>query len=282
MSADAGLGIIIAGAVGAFGQGAGMRPQRSIGKIIAQITVEEKHHDEIEITDHPVEQGAAITDHAFKKPAEVVIRCAWSNSPGAPRSLLGGISGALTNALTGQVTNLITGAAAKQIGGSALGNLAVANLGQLISSPLVSFGAQINSGTGRGTTRVQDVYQSLLDLQTSVVPVDVYTGKRRYTNMLLKSITVETDKTTENSLVCLIALRQIIIVQTSVIAVTAAPVDQAQPQQTAAPLDAGTKQPSPVQPDDNGQLARSIGDLGGQLGSSEVTTVNTPGFTFDD
>lgn len=53
---------------------------RSIAGFVADVTVEEQHLDELVITEHPVQQGAAITDHAFKKPASVVIRCGWSNS----------------------------------------------------------------------------------------------------------------------------------------------------------------------------------------------------------
>lgn len=46
----------------------------------ASVTIEEDHDDELIITQHPVEFGAIISDHAYKKPAEVRIRCAWNNS----------------------------------------------------------------------------------------------------------------------------------------------------------------------------------------------------------
>lgn len=55
-------------------------PARSIGSVAIQCTLEETHFDEIQITDHPVEMGAMISDHAFKKPAEVIIRAGWSNA----------------------------------------------------------------------------------------------------------------------------------------------------------------------------------------------------------
>lgn len=51
---------------------------RTIGPISADVTVEEEHHDELFITLHPVEQGAAISDHAFKMPARVRIKAGWS------------------------------------------------------------------------------------------------------------------------------------------------------------------------------------------------------------
>lgn len=53
---------------------------RSIGGITADVTVEEVHTDTTEITRHPVEQGAAITDHAYDQPQELTITAAWSNS----------------------------------------------------------------------------------------------------------------------------------------------------------------------------------------------------------
>jgi hypothetical protein len=37
------------------------------------VVVSEKHSDTLEITEHPVETGAAISDHAYKRPSEVVM-----------------------------------------------------------------------------------------------------------------------------------------------------------------------------------------------------------------
>ncbi|GFM38004.1 phage baseplate protein [Desulfovibrio psychrotolerans] len=51
-----------------------LRPTRSIGGLYPDVVVEESHEDALQVTEHPVEQGAAISDHAFKKPATVVIR----------------------------------------------------------------------------------------------------------------------------------------------------------------------------------------------------------------
>jgi hypothetical protein len=52
--------------------------------IIADVTVEEDMRDELQITDHPVEGTGSgttfISDHAFKRPVEVVIRMGFTNS----------------------------------------------------------------------------------------------------------------------------------------------------------------------------------------------------------
>lgn len=53
---------------------------RSIGGIIPDVVIEETHRDSLIITQHPVEKGAAITDHAFLRPAEVEMRCGFSNA----------------------------------------------------------------------------------------------------------------------------------------------------------------------------------------------------------
>lgn len=39
---------------------------RRIGVLIPSVVVSEKHTDTLEITEHPVEVGAAVADHAYK------------------------------------------------------------------------------------------------------------------------------------------------------------------------------------------------------------------------
>ena len=53
---------------------------KTIGPVRVGCTIEEAHQDELQITEHPVEKGAQINDHAFKLQPEVTIQCGWSNS----------------------------------------------------------------------------------------------------------------------------------------------------------------------------------------------------------
>ncbi len=177
-----------------------IKPKRSIGSIVAQVTIEETHHDDLEITDHPVEQGAIISDHAYKRPAEVTIRCAWSSSPSAG-SLVDGIAGAAKSTVSG-VQSLVT---------------------------------------GNSASSVRDVYAKLLKLQTDRIPFDVFTGKRAYNNMLVKSLTVVTDKEHEQSLLVVATLRQVIIVQTQTLSVAAPAANQADPAATQPQVNSGAK-----------------------------------------
>lgn len=53
-------------------------PQRSLAGIIADAVVEEHHVDDSVITQHPVEEGATIADHAYDKPRELTVTYAWA------------------------------------------------------------------------------------------------------------------------------------------------------------------------------------------------------------
>lgn len=56
--------------------------QRQIGTLFPDVTVREVMRDELVITDHPVERGAAISDHAFARPCEIEMQVGWSDSTG--------------------------------------------------------------------------------------------------------------------------------------------------------------------------------------------------------
>ena len=169
---------------------------RSIAGIIPDVTVREEGRDELEITRHPVETGAAITDHAFKQPASLSLELGWSNS---------NLSAALAQ-------GLLSG-----------------------TIPDLSLGNQ----------RVRQIYEQLLAIQASRVPFQVVTGKRLYQNMLLESLAISTDASTENALMVSATCREIIIVSTQ--AATIPPMSQqAMPVSTAGAVDMGTKQPVAV------------------------------------
>lgn len=198
------------------------KPERSFGNFESgtfkgYITMEEQHQDEVEITDHPIEQGAAITDHAFKRPAELTLKISWSNSP-SDSGLLGGIQGLL-----------------------ATGSIFVSNL------------------LGTSSDQVGEIYQKLLKVQAAREPVGVFTGKRQYDNMLIKSLIVTTDLKTENVLAVTVGLRQIIRVTTSIITIQRVPAaNQQNPASTQAPVNAGAKQLVPTANVDTDMFGRVL------------------------
>lgn len=161
----------------------------------AQVTVKEMHTDELVITEHPVEQGASVTDHAFKKQAELMLVLAWSNS---------GVQSAL-QAVQG-VAGLIAGSQTDDF------------------------------------SYMKTVYNKLLILQESRIPINVSTGKRSYKNMLIRSMTVPTETETEHSLFVTMILKEIIIVNTLAV-ISTSPDVMANPQSNAPIASVGSRAP---------------------------------------
>jgi hypothetical protein len=205
------LGLAVAGINLGF-QSLIVKPKRSMGPFDDYVTIEELHTDAMEITDHPIEQGALISDHAYMRPPELVIKAGWSNSK------------TTTNPLTS-----IVGDAISQVTSGAPGLLVGAVRG--ITQPLVDgVNGLLNTsglvkqsiGLGQGTNQINATYGKLRALQEGREPFDVFTGKRVYANMLIKSLITTTDKNTENILNITITLRAVTLVGTRLL--TAAPV----------------------------------------------------------
>ncbi|WP_347004161.1 phage baseplate protein [Enterobacter roggenkampii] len=174
---------------------------RKIGLIIPSVVVSEKHSDTLEITEHPVEIGAAVADHAYKRPSEVVMEVGFAG------------------------------------GGSLLDFVDTSSIGLSLGlSP-------------------QETYQELLDLQSSRIPFDVVTGKRLYSNMLIRALEVNTEKATENVLSAVLTLREVLITQTQQITV-ANKSDMKDGASTSAVANSGTKTTKPP----NNSLLKTVAD----------------------
>jgi hypothetical protein len=145
-------------------------PQRAIGSFHATITIEEVATDDLEITQHPVQQGASITDHAYMKPASVSIKFLFSSW----------------------------------------------------NAPLA------------------ETYKKLLELQSSREPFDVITGKRKYKNMLFKSMSQTNDALTENMLSISATLQEVFITTIEAVSVPSR-AKQAKPGKTGKTGKAGEK-----------------------------------------
>ncbi|MCO8066094.1 hypothetical protein NI459_00280 [Acinetobacter schindleri] len=178
---------------------------RTIMGLFADVTIEEKHKDEMKITEHPTEVGAPINDHAYKEAPEVSMKVGWSESAG--------------------------------------------KLNGLVGDSFLS-----------GNTSLNIVYQTLILLQETAVPLVVSTGKRLYTNMLIKSLGCTTDLQTENVLMIDLTFKKINLVQTSETEVLVE--NQANPAETSGVSDGGTVQPKQASTSVLGQLT-GVADTGG-------------------
>jgi hypothetical protein len=81
------------------------------------------------------------------------------------------------------------------------------------------FTVEIRGGFSNSTAQsegyVQAAYQTLLAMQSSMIPLDISTGKRQYTSMLIKSIAVRTDEESENVLNFVAFAQQLVTTSTS-------------------------------------------------------------------
>lgn len=188
--------------------------------IVPDATIEEVHSDEMEITDHPVEQGTVISDHAFNRPSELIITAGWSDSPNN--------SGRLTQ-LVGAAANS-SSAVQAVIGAAQLANA----VGNVVS---------VLNGNACGSPSAA-AYALLLDMQTNRTLFKIFTGKRVYRNMLIKSLATTTDAKTENSMIIRIGCRQILMAQTQTVTVPDSSVMK-NPEQNGMVINKGTVTPLP-------------------------------------
>lgn len=144
--------------------------QGSQGALVPDCAVEETSRDDLQITEHPVEYGSVIADHAFKKPREITLRWSWSNS-------------------------------------------------------------------GRAEDAAQAIFAALTQMQAAREPLTIYTGKGIYTSMLIASLGVTTNSSSEYALQATMVCREVIIVSTLSVQVSQA--DMAEPQTTGGVANQG-------------------------------------------
>ncbi len=194
----------------------------SIGGIQVDTTMEEHYEDTLEITEHPVEAGANISDHSYKRPMELVLRCGWSDSSAS--GLLGLASGALS-----------------AISPAASGVLSIASGINSLLNPGAGGSGSFTGGAMLASDYVAGVYSQLLQLQESRKPFIANSGLRIYSSMLLRTLSVTRNQKTQYVLNVEARLKQIIIVstQSSTLPSQAA---QAFPAGTADTASAGSQQ----------------------------------------
>lgn len=61
-----------------------IKPKRSIGGIEINVIISENANDSLEITQQPVQQGAMISDHAFKKPVTLSMQVSFRDNALSP------------------------------------------------------------------------------------------------------------------------------------------------------------------------------------------------------
>ncbi|MBN3848620.1 hypothetical protein G3N58_17585 [Paraburkholderia sp. Ac-20342] len=188
-----------------------------LSQFYSQVTIEEVHSDEMEITDHPVEQGSTISDHAFARPSEVVVTIAWSDSSSDSTGPLNQVLGVAANA--SPLLQKVIGAA-ELVGGLS----AAISPGPAVSA--IGYGVLLKAYNDRRL-------------------YDLYTGKHVYKNMLIKSLATSTDAKSAHNLIVRVTFRQILMAQTQTVTVPDSS-NMTSPEKNAASTNYGVKFPLPT------------------------------------
>lgn len=195
----------------------------SIGGIQVDTTIEEFYEDALEVTEHPVQRGAQIADHSFKRPMELVLSCGWSNSSSS--GFLGSFGQAALSAVSPALSGLV---------GTAAG---ISNL----FNPTAGTTGSFSGGAMAASDYVAGIYSQLLQMQEARQPVAVVSGLRSYNQMLISSLRVRRDERTRFALLVHAFLREVILVNTQATTL-AAQTNQANPASTADLVNAGPQQ----------------------------------------
>jgi hypothetical protein len=151
----------------------------NIGGYFFDAFLREEHTTTLKITEHPVQTGANIVDHAYMEPARLVMDI--------------GMSDAMESLVTDQFSG--------------------------------------------GYTKSVQAYQTLLELQKTRLPLQVFTRLNLYQNMVIESLNSQEDFKTLYGLRCTVTLREIMVVEVTTTTVSAR-------EQTSGTTSTGTVQPT--------------------------------------
>lgn len=131
-----------------------------IGSLILDCVLSESHKSEVEVTSHNVEEGADITDHARPKPREVTLTGIVSETP-----------------------------------------INIVQQRRIVESKGQRFETVTSTASPRGSTQyVEAALAKLENLYAKPQLVDLITSIRKYSNMMLTSLSIPRDPKTGDAL----------------------------------------------------------------------------------
>lgn len=152
-------------------------------------TISENLSSNLEVTEHPVEEGPNISDNVVSKPKELTIEGIVSESPLTLKAALAGNAAGATSLIGG-------------IGGTIATGVTASLAGKLLN---------------KSQKKAQDYLNVLLGIQEGKMLLTVITGLKVYNNMVLTNLTVPRDVTTGKMFKFIATLKEMIIVHSETI-----------------------------------------------------------------
>ncbi len=137
-----------------------------------------------EYTDMPLESGVNVSDHAITKPITLNMSVIISNTPLRVKELP-------TNLAVGLVGSMFD---------NTIANIALSEAVIKIKQDLINQNELLRSKLG---------LEKIEEIMTKCVPLQIYTAKRDYQNMVLTSVSLNDDVTTANALILSLSFKEI-------------------------------------------------------------------------
>jgi hypothetical protein len=117
----------------------------------------------------------------------------------------------------------------------------------------LTYGWSPTGDKGRASNFLNDMYAAILKAKDDRLLLEVNTTRRVYQNMLVQSVTLTTDRYTENALLCRIVCREVLIARTKDVPIAVAPQNLGNPQSGLPTVPAGVINPQTTSKDGVGQ-----------------------------
>jgi hypothetical protein len=151
-----------------------------------------EHNRTLRMTEHPIQTGANVVDHAFMLPAQITLEI--------------GMSDVMASIIPGQFKAPSLGTQASSLG---LGALNILTGGQAAKYAQLATG--LLSAVFPQPSKSVNAYQVLKQLQGLRIPLSVTTRLDTYENMLIEQLAAPDDVRTAYGLRAIVRMRQIIV-----------------------------------------------------------------------
>lgn len=175
----------------------------SLSAFVLDATVREDFIGETELTVHPVENGADITDHVILKPKQLTIEGIVTATPFSVGGQIQGITSTIGAKVGEGLGNALRGGLGKAVGGVA-GGIAGGLAGKTVAGLL---------GVD-GDRSLNDVVNELVALRDSKQAVTIQTGLTQYRGYILTRFKIDRDTTTGGSIRVSLGFQELLLART--------------------------------------------------------------------
>lgn len=180
-----------------------------VGAITFDLILSEKHALEAEVTSHPIETGAVISDHVRNLPRKGSLNGLVTNHP------LNGVASGIIDAPSERFMSKVNA-----LGGGFLEGLAALNPATALLAPKPTMTSADYAQLLRPQNRAANAWELFKQLMEARQPVIISTGLEKYQDVLVTKVETSRDKDTGDALKFQVEFQAIDFVTLSTVEVT--------------------------------------------------------------